>query len=404
MIRCIHISDLHLNISLYGTMDGEEKMNSRTVEGFRLLDFVIETAVKNADILFITGDIFENHSPSNRIRREFEKRLVYCNDIGLPVVYIPGNHDIPKSEGSSHPFISDRVYSLPNVFLIDEIGIKKIVAKNGDIVDVLGLPHMYPKDWKKYGDTSGNAVSNILKSAEVGDDVAIVLGHLSLAGVTNNHKGSDLFTDEFVVPKEVFQSFDKKFAAFLLGHIHQHQWIDNMIWYSGSLFPNEFGEEQDRKGYVYFEIEKGKGLLKRSFVDFETFTKFKTVYIILDKEDKNPTETILKSITNTNVNDSIVRVIYEVTEEHLLSIDSAKIRESLKDTKYFDLSYQITRIEEDKEKSDISSNLTPSIAVEKFCEYKGGDFFDNAKDLIDFTNSLVDELKLEKEQKIRNLD
>lgn len=404
MIRCIHISDLHLNISLYGTMDGEEKMNSRTVEGFKLLDFVIETALKNADILFITGDVFENHSPSNRIRREFEQRLVYCNNKGLPVVYIPGNHDIPKSEGSSHPFISDRVHSLPNIFLIDEIGIQKITTKNGEIVNVLGLPHMYPKDWKKYGDTSGNAVSNILKKANVDDNVAVVLGHLSLAGITNNHKGGDLFTDEFVVPKEVFQAFDKKFAAFLLGHIHQHQWIDNMIWYSGSLFPNEFGEEQDRKGYVYFEIEKGKGLIKRDFVEFENFTKFKTVYVILDKEDKNPTNTILKSITNASVDGCIARVIYEVTEEQLLSIDSSKIRESLKETKYFDINYQVIKVEEDKEKSDISANLTPSVAVEKFCEYKGGEFLDNSKDLIEITNIFVDELKLEKEQKIRNLD
>lgn len=405
MIRGIHISDLHLNLSLYGTTDSEEKMNTRSVEAFALLDSVIDVAIKKADVLFISGDIYENQSPSNRIRMEFEKRLVYCNNIGIPVVYIPGNHDIPKSEGSSHPFISDRVHSLPNVYFIDTVDeIVKVVAKNGEIIEILGLPHMYPKDWKQYGENSGEAVSNIIKKANLsGENSAGIIGHLSLAGVANNYKGNGIFSDEFVVPREVFQSAEK-FSFVLLGHIHQHEWIDDKTWYSGSLFPNTFGEEKDKKGYVYFEVEKGKGIIDREFVEFENYTRFKTVYVIIDKNDKDPTNTILKSISMADLNNCIALVIYETTDEQVLNINSAKLRESLKNTKYFELCYKIIKVEDDKQKSDVSVDLKPSVAVEKFCEFKGGDFFDNSKDLIELTTSFIEEIKIEKELKLKNLD
>jgi DNA repair exonuclease SbcCD nuclease subunit len=401
MIKCFHISDIHLGLTTYGSIDNKTKINSRTVEGFRLFDSVISEAEKNGDVLFISGDIYETPNPSNRIRKEFEQRLVHCNEVGLPVVFIPGNHCIPKTDGSSHPFISDRIYSLPNIFLIDEVGVQTIAVKNGENISVLGLPHLYPKDWKKYGDNSGAAVSNIIKKSKV-DKNGIILGHLTVAGIINNYEVSDVFTDEFIVPKEVFQSTDK-FAAVLLGHIHQYTKIDNNIWYSGSLFPNTFGEESDRKGYVYFEINNNK-IIKQEFVGFNSYTRLKTIKVLLDIEDKQPTDLIVKSIINANVKDCIVRVNYNVTEEQLLYMDITKIREALQDTIFFDITHDIIDMEKDSKNNGIVVTMKPIDIVEKFCLLKGGEYQDNSKDLVNVTKELLNKVEVEREKQLKIME
>lgn len=401
MVRCFHIGDLHLGLTTYGSIDNETKMNSRTVEGFSLLDYVISEAKNNGDILFIAGDIYETPNPSNRIRKEFEQRLVYCNEIGLPVVFIPGNHCTPKSDGSSHPFVSDRIYSLPNIFLIDEVGIQTVTAKNGEVINVLGLPHMYPKDWRKYGDNSGEAVANIIKKAQLNGS-SIIIGHLTVAGVINNYELADVFTEEFVVPKEVFQA-TSKFAAVILGHIHQYNKIDDNIWYSGSLFPNTFGEEADRKGYVYFEINDNK-LVKHDFIGFTDYTRLKTVRVVADKNDKDPTDIVIKSIVNANLDGCIVRINYEVTEEQLLYMDIGKIRESLRNTVFFDITHDIIDSDRDIRKSGIEFKMKPIDVVEKFCSIRGGEYKEHTKDLVAVTNELLEKIEAEREKQLKTLE
>lgn len=388
---------------MYGSLDQDSKLNTRTLEGFNLFDSVIDKAINEADILLIAGDIFEMLNPTNRVREEFEKRLVYCNDKGLPVVFIPGNHCTPRTEGAMHPFVADRVYKLPNIFLVDSVGTQTITAKNGELIDILGLPYLYPKDWKKYGQDPGNAVANIIKKAKVGDNASIVLGHLSLAGVKNHYMGSNIFSEEFIVPKEVFQATNK-FGAFILGHIHQPLIVDDRIWYSGSLFPNDFGEEADKKGYVYFEIDKDNNVSKRKHVISDFYTRFKTIRVSVSPEDSNPTRVILKSIVNALVKDCIVRVVYNVTERQLLSIDINKIREELSNTVYFDIDYRVDIEDIDHEKNEINNIISPIVAVEEFCKLKGGEFEDALQGLVMLTKDLLDEVNVDKENKIKSLE
>jgi DNA repair protein SbcD/Mre11 len=397
MIRCFHIADIHLGLTTYGYIDNDSKMNSRTLEGFMLLDNVISEAESKGDILFIAGDIYETTNPSNRIRKEFEKRLVHCNNIGLPVVFIPGNHCTPKAEGSSHPFVSDRVYSLPNIFLIDKVGVQTVTAKNGETVNILGLPHLYPKDWKQYGDNSGIAVSNIIKKVNIKGN-NIIIGHLTVAGILNNYEESS-FSDEFIVPKEVFQATDK-FSVVILGHIHQYFKIDDNIWYSGSLLPNTFGEEIDRKGYVYFEIDNNK-LIKKEFKELTNYTRLKTVKITVDIDDKNPTDVIIKSIINANIDGCIVRVNYEVTEEQLLYVDINKIRETLKDTKYSEIVHNIIENDINNKKNNIEHSMKPTEVVENFCTLKGGEYIENLKDLINITQELLSKVEADREKELK---
>jgi DNA repair exonuclease SbcCD nuclease subunit len=367
------------------------------------LDEVIQKAIDSADILFVAGDIFEMLNPTNRVREEFEKRLIYCNDNELPVVFIPGNHCSPRTEGAIHPFVADRVYKLRNVFLIDGVGTQTITAKNGEAIDILGLPYLYPRDWKKYGKDPGKAVANIIKKAKVGDNASVILGHLSVAGIKNHYTGSNLFSEEFMVPKEIFQA-DKKFGAVILGHIHQHIWIDDRMWYSGSLFPNDFGEEADRKGYVYFEIDSDNNISNRKQVVLDSYTRFKTVRVSVASDDSNPTNVIIKAIVNASIKNCIVRVIYNVTEKQLLNIDMNKIRDELSDAVHFDIDYKVDINETDRDISNISNIMLPTESVKEYCELKGGEYADVADSLVRLTRDLLDEVTVDKEKKIKSLE
>jgi len=392
-----------LGLTLYGNLDGKTRLNTRTLEGLTLLDKVIDTAINKGDLLCIAGDIYEMLNPTNRVRFEFEKRLIRCNENGLPVAFVPGNHCSPRSDGSIHPFVSDRVYSLPNIFLIDKIGVQTITTKNGEIIDILGLPYLYPRDWKKHGEDSGKAVASIIRDAKVGKNASIVLGHLSVAGIKNHYSGGNLFTEEFIVPKEVFQT-DTKFGAVLLGHIHQQEWIDNNIWFSGSLLCHDFGEEADKKGYVYCEIDEYNNIMKRKFVNIKEYTKFKTVRIEVLKDDRDPTSIIIKSIVNADVKNCIVRVIYSITEKQLLAIDINKIKDALSETVDFKLDYDVSSGEIDHKDSSLNNIMKPSDAVKDYCNLKGNEYTDISSKLVHLTEDMLKDISTEKEHKIKSLE
>jgi exonuclease SbcD len=89
-VRLIHTSDWHLGQTFHGF--------ERTYEHVCFLKWLIDTlASENADVLLVSGDIFENPNPSAEARRtlyrfisEVRGRLPH-----LQMVFIAGNHDSP---------------------------------------------------------------------------------------------------------------------------------------------------------------------------------------------------------------------------------------------------------------------------------------------------------------------
>lgn len=89
MIRIIHAADLHLDAPFQAL--GTEKASVRRSEQRALLGRIAtETKARNADILFLAGDVFD----SGDVYAETKEALLAALDaVRIPVFIAPGNHD-----------------------------------------------------------------------------------------------------------------------------------------------------------------------------------------------------------------------------------------------------------------------------------------------------------------------
>ena len=87
----LHTSDWHLGVE----MEGRRRID----ESAALLHYMIQTIQReNVNTLLVSGDVFDNHAPSNQATRQyydFLKELHQCKSIEN-VVIIAGNHDSPS--------------------------------------------------------------------------------------------------------------------------------------------------------------------------------------------------------------------------------------------------------------------------------------------------------------------
>ena len=96
-IRVLHVGDVHLGVELYGRPDPEQGYGTRTADFLGALDRALELAAE-ADLVLFPGDIYKNCDPSPTIQREFARRIRAVSR-HVPVVIIPGNHDLPSVFG-----------------------------------------------------------------------------------------------------------------------------------------------------------------------------------------------------------------------------------------------------------------------------------------------------------------
>ena len=124
-----------------------------------------------------------------------------------------------------------------------------------------------------------------------------------------------------------------------LGHVHRHQRLgdDPPVVYSGSLERVDFGEEDDEKGFCVIELDPamppGRRVERFSFrpVDARRFT---TVSVTVPDDDLDPTATVIRAIGAHDVEDTIVRVLIEVSGELAGHIRDNEVRAALEGAHY----------------------------------------------------------------------
>src|SRR5690606_17549042 len=73
-------------------------LNSRVQDQIDLLDFTLETAVKeDVTAIIVTGDVYQEPRPHPAIIKIFMQWLMQCVSKNIEVHIIAGNHDIIRS-------------------------------------------------------------------------------------------------------------------------------------------------------------------------------------------------------------------------------------------------------------------------------------------------------------------
>lgn len=215
-------TDIH-----FGARNNSDQHN---VDNLEFVDWFIEKVKeeKPSHIAFL-GDFFENRNAINV--RTMDRASECCrklNSLGIPVIFIVGNHDLYHRSDRSI-FSTDIFSDLDNFLLVSEpMELNK---------DWFVAPYIFRSEYP-------NLVADI-------NSHKFVLGHFEFRNfvVTGADRvmdhGPD--ADDFNGPQHIFS-----------GHFHKRQANKNII-YIGNTFPTNYGDAGDpARGMCVFDVEKNE--------------------------------------------------------------------------------------------------------------------------------------------------
>lgn len=267
MVTLLHLADLHLGLSRYGTPAAPRVTDFIATWG-RFVDTAIERKV---GAVVIAGDTFNTRQESPEVRAAFVEGLVRLTRAGPKAIIVPGNHDGMTTIGdaSSHSLRWLREAQLPGVYIftLPDGGVLIDLGRQGSLlVTALPYPHkrafdtvlgdMQPEDRVLEAGKRLEAIITELGAlrTEVEGAVRLFVGHLTVGGATAGSEATMRFTWDVAIRSEVLEGFD--YAA--LGHIHRQQRIGRSAWYAGSPEYIDFGEAGQVKGFLHVTAERGK--------------------------------------------------------------------------------------------------------------------------------------------------
>lgn len=242
-MKIIHTSDWHIGATLYG--------HDRLDDHREMLRQLTETvASEQPDAMLVSGDIFDNSSPSAAAERLLDSALMELADAGKPgmkIILTSGNHDSP-SRHTTH----SAVYSRLGIHTIGSAGITadtdiaeiadRFIIRVGEKGTVIAVPYINRRNMPE-GLFDG--LTDIV-SREISPTLpTVMMAHLPVSrSVTTGHSDAD---ERFVGGCENVEidSLGHGYDYLALGHIHcPQQWnTGNAIArYCGTPLPISFDE------------------------------------------------------------------------------------------------------------------------------------------------------------------
>ena len=290
----IHISDIHIPLF---------KRNDEYLEVFETLYSKIKS-IKNdlkikenrniPIIMVITGDVLHSKSDLSPEciynTRNFIKNLLKL----LPVVIIPGNHDVNMNNNNRLDSITPILDDLSNneqLYYFVHTGIytlNNVVFSHASIYDY-----------------------NIIPAEEIetkDNQVKIALFHGRINGVETNNgftlSGEVSKNTNKTITVSAFNNYD----LVLLGDIHNHQFIKKHIAYAGSLIQQNISEDLTKHGLILWDVDKRTGVFHR------IKNNYGYLEVVIDNKKVDKEYLMSKNESNPNIPKNIhLRVLYKNT-------------------------------------------------------------------------------------------
>lgn len=392
MINVVHFSDLHFGSGeRYGGINPETGLNKRFEDFILALDKTINFSIEsNVDLVIFTGDTYKHATPEPLYQREFAKRIKKLSLNKIPTIMLVGNHDILYRIDGSDALDIYNTLAVDHVTVFNKIELKEIKTKNGT-VQIVSLPHitksrLLTKEEYRSLSTKEQDKSMIEKVKQaIGacyeklnpELPSILIGHGTIETAQFGSEQDLSIGKVLSYPLSYFQIPSLDYVGF--GHIHRHQVLQEqkpLILYAGSLERVDFGEENEDKGFVFLELEKGS--VKYEFKSIEP-RKFLTIMCDL-KDSENPQADLEKEVESKKLKGAVTRVRYTIPEDKFNLIDNGKIKDLLKDTFAFLIQPEIIRKERTYRACELDSSLitNPLSALEKYLF----DFSDDDKNVL----------------------
>lgn len=228
---------------------------------------------KQADLLVLSGDVFDMANPSSEARRQYYQALVKLSALECKLILTGGNHDSPAMLNAPAEILKALdicvVGGLPENLEDLIIPIENSSGKTELVV--AALPYLREADLRKASE--GATYEERLAYIQAGIEryfseaaqicqkkfpgvSAMALGHLFATGASS----SDSEREIQVGNQAAFNAerFGDYFRYVALGHIHKPQQVKAFVptYYSGSPLPLSFSERKDEKRVLLLDTEK----------------------------------------------------------------------------------------------------------------------------------------------------
>lgn len=304
-MKLICTADIHIGQQAYGKIDSKTGLNTRTLHGLHILDEMIDYAIDNdIEVFVFSGDMYKNNLPSPTIQNEVNKRIKRLSDNGIFTFILDGNHDVSRLDSSKSAMKTFSTLNIPNI--IHDKFLNKYIyqSKDGNKYQFIMLPTYSTKE------ELIDIINNVDYSLPT-----IFIGHLTIRGALLN----DWLIEEKeeYIDKDIFNN--KNIKAVILGHLHRHQVLseDPLIFYTGSPDRIDFGEEKQKKGFIFLEIcDK----INYKFIENDA-EKFCTIKINIRDLNEDYNDYIYNEIENNKdrIENSITRIIIDMNVDQILN-------------------------------------------------------------------------------------
>lgn len=303
-LRIIHTSDWHLGHELAG--------HPREYEHDQFLDWLLgQIAATDADVLLVTGDVYDVANPPISAMRRLFKFLREATEShpGLQVIILGGNHD-----SAARIDLPAALLGSGNIHFIGALPRKDgepdldrlLIPLRTKAGQVTGLLAAVP--FCRAGDLSQHSLTSLYQHViEHGIAAAqelplIVTGHLHVAGGLV----SELSERRIVVGGEEAQAaslFDARAAYVALGHLHRPQAIKGptTIRYAGSPFPLSATERNYRHSISVVSLGPD-----RCSVD-EVLIPRPVQFLVLPSTGPKPLDEVIAAIEALELTDDVPR-------------------------------------------------------------------------------------------------
>ncbi len=330
MVRVLHFADVHIGMENYGKMNAESGMSSRVHDFARRMDEMLEFAIENGvELAIFAGDAFKNKNPNPTLQREFADRIRDLSEI-CPVVLLVGNHDLATNRERASSIDIYTTLRVPNVYVGNDFLITTVETAGGPVELALAP---YPTRALLFPDAEELAgmgmrdledamtrrliakIDGLARRAAEAEAPRILVGHFSIAEAQAGSERTLMLSRDISVP--VSEVANPVWDYVALGHIHRHQNLTKNrpgvppVVYSGSLEAIDFGEEGDRKGFAWIDLERGRTTWKFIPVHSRPFVSLD----VNVRGSLTPIQDILDDIAKTDVTDAVVRLTIPADED-----------------------------------------------------------------------------------------
>ncbi len=363
-MRVIHFADLHIGVEQYGRPIANTAWSSRMQDFLDAFDEMVEYALaEHVDAVIFAGDAYKAREPTQTQQREFASRIRRLSEAGITTFLLVGNHDLPNAEGRAHVLEIFRTLDVPNVYIGDNAWFRdhgytpQVLPTRAGPLQVAALP--WPQVSRLLANDPAVASMSIEQQLKVVQEKltavvseqaealdaglpAILTCHVSVNDfLVRENPGSEQWMTVGASPTVLKSALcEASFDYIALGHHHNNMDLKmgTPCWYAGSMQPVDFGEEDQRKGFMLFDIDHAKPRGKRvAGSTMPVLKQVKTrrfVTIKVAAKELDPTAEVCAAIARAEVAEAIVRVEVQMTAEQGRLFRMPEARKLLEEAHY----------------------------------------------------------------------